>query len=793
MTTTVEFDDVVDERFGGKAAGLARLRRLGFPVPAGFVVADPADGISDEVAERWFARMRDLGATPLAVRSSALGEDGGELSFAGQYDTVLGVGTADDLVRAVQTCTASTGSHRVTAYAGRDVAAMHLVVQQMVDARAAGVVFSADPATGRRDLMVIDAVAGLGDTLVDGTASPDHFVLDAHGDCVIREVGADPAISVDELRAIHEGAIRAVDHWGRPMDLEWAIDRDGQLWWLQARPITTLPGALDAMDSPLAGDDHVYTRCNIGEMMPGAYCPLTAAVSGFAIDYAMQMTQVVARAQPRYESPWRQVGYFQGHMFLNLTEGTALSAGILGNSLEQFSMSVCGRVVEELVPKPPQPFVRRLVNTVLLTGFALSAGPAIRRLGDQIAGFDVPDADDPREVLRQLDDGVDLFCEVMVTHVRSSSRAAVAANVLESVMIRRAVAGGGHEDEGRAAASRLMAGATDVESAVMLAELDEVARAIAADPSAGDFTVSEPGAAVTRLRTSTGVAGVALRGFLHRHGHRGYRELCMRDPSWGEDPQGLGTMLQVMVRAASDPVARRAAPRSDQTDDPPPVRLLARLARGGARGREETKSKLAAMAHSLKLGYRHLGQVLARTGRLPDADLVYFFDRDELRRVVGPDDITDLVQAGLRRRSALPYQEALEFDDVSVGRPTPLVVRPPNGVDDSEIVGRPAGRGCVDGVVRVAKSIAEARDVRVGEILVAPVTDVGWTPYFTVIAALVTDIGSSVSHGAVVAREYGLPCVVNTLVATRTLRTGDRVRVDGDRGVVTRLSDGTAA
>ncbi|MGJ0121122.1 PEP/pyruvate-binding domain-containing protein [Williamsia sp. MIQD14] len=788
MTTTVEFDDIVDDRFGGKAHGLARLRRLGFPVPTGFVVADPAGGITDDVAEQWFTRMRDAGATPLAVRSSAVGEDGGDLSFAGQYDTVLGVGSAGDLRRAVQTCTASTGSHRATAYAGRDVATMHLVVQQMVDARAAGVAFSADPATGRRDLMVIDAVAGLGDTLVDGTASSDHLILDAQGDCVVREVGADPVVSAEELEAIRQGTMRAAEHWGRPMDLEWAIDRSGRLWWLQARPITTLPGALDAMDSPLAGDDHVYTRCNIGEMMPGAYCPLTAAVSGFAIDYAMQMTQVVARAQPGYERPWRQVGYFQGHMFLNLTEGTALSSGILGNSLEQFSMSVCGRVVEELVPQPPQPFVRRLVNTVLLTGFALSAGPAIRRLGDQIAGFAVPGSGDPREVLQQLDDGVGLFCEVMVTHVRSSSRAAVAANVLESVMIRRAVSAGGSEDDGRAAASRLMAGASDVESAVMLAELDEVAHAIAAGSSGADFLTAEPEDAVGRLRASSSPAGVALRGFLHRHGHRGYRELCMRDPSWGEDPQGLGTMLQVMVRSASTPTERRAVSRSEEAVIPAPVRFLARLARGGARGREETKSKLAAMAHSLKLGFSHLGKVLARSGRLPDADLVYFLDLAELHRVVGTEDITDLVGAALRRREALPFQEALEFDDVSVGRPTPVVARPPDHAGDAEIIGRPAGRGCVEGLVRVARSITEAREVRRGEILVAPVTDVGWTPYFTVIAALVTDIGSSVSHGAVVAREYGLPCVVNTLVATRSLSTGDRVRVDGDRGVVTRIT-----
>ncbi|QGW26402.1 pyruvate, water dikinase [Dietzia sp. DQ12-45-1b] len=855
----VEFDEVTDDRYGGKAAGLAGLRRLGLDVPHGFVIADASADLVVVDLSRWFDRMADAGATPVAVRSSAAGEDGGDHSFAGQYDTVLGVESAEDFADAVRTCVASVGSGRASSYRADPATgtgsvpadtstatgppAMHLVVQQMVDARAAGVVFTADPTSGRRDLMVIDAVPGLGEALVDGSASPDHLILDSAGRVALREYDDEAVLSPEEIAAIRSGAQRAEQHWGRSMDLEWAIDRDGRLWWLQARPVTTLPADLAEMDSPLAGEDHIYTRCNIGEMMPGAFCPLTASVSGFAIDYAMQQIQVVARAQPSYDRPWLQVGYFSGHMFLNLTEGTALSSGIVGNSLEQFSTSICGRVVDELVPKPPKPFLRRLTNTIRLSSHALSAGPAIRRLPGRITDWRVPTDDDPRRVMEQLEAGIELYCDVTLTHVRSSSRAAVAANILESVLISRAVKAGRGEDSGRTDAARLMAGASDVESAVMLEQLDAVVRALAADPAAAaGFLATDPGDAVTRLRASDGATGAMLREFLGRHGHRGYRELCMRDPSWADDPEGLGAMMQVMVRSAqaagdpagSDPDSSEPAgsPRSappipvraptsgggstseGQIVSPaaagaaaagptaavpaaagadvhgsvsPVIRLLSRFAQEGARGREETKSAMALMAHALKRGYRHLGEVLAAAGRLPDADLVFFFDRAELGRIVGPGEIGDLVQSALARREALAFQDVLEFPDVSVGRPVPLIARPPREAAGGEIIGRPASRGSVEGVVRVARSILDAREVRSGEILVAPVTDVGWTPYFTVIAALVTDIGSSVSHGAVVAREYGLPCVVNTLVATQTLRTGDLVRVDGDRGVVTRL------
>lgn len=815
---TIEFEQITDDRYGGKAAGLAELRRLGLDVPPGFVIADAAADLVVVDTTRWFTRMAAAGATPVAVRSSAAGEDGAQQSFAGQYDTVLGVDSAEGFADAIRACVESTRSRRAAAYGGGAPPAMHLVVQRMVDARAAGVVFTADPTTGRRDLMVIDAVAGLGDALVDGTTSPEHIVLDAGGGVVVREAGEDRGdddsddrddrddrddeeaiLSPDEITDLRSGALAAARHFGRPMDLEWAIDRAGRIWWLQARPITTLPADLGEMDSPLAGPDHVYTRCNIGEMMPGAFCPLTASVSGFAIDYAMQTIQVVARAQPSYDQPWLQVGYFSGHMFLNLTEGTALSSGLVGNSLEQFSTSICGRVVEELVPKPPKPFLRRLTNTIRLSTHALSAGPAIRRLERQIAEWEVPTGDDPRQVLAQLEDGVELYCHVTLTHVRSSSRAAVAANILESVLMRQAVQDGRSEDDGRAEATRLMAGAADVESAMMLEELDSVARAIASDPATAEaFLAADPADALTALRASGSVSGQALRQFLTRHGHRGYRELCMRDPSWGEDPEGLGSMMQVMVRASHTHTHTHGpTPTPANESGSPVIRMLARLARGGARGREETKSKMALMAHSLKLGYRHLGEVLAASGQLPDADLVFFFDRAELALVVGRGGVEagdvdglgpeELTQSALTRRDALAYQDALEFPDVSVGRPSALVARPPREAAGGEIVGRPASRGSVEGVVRVARLIVDARDVQRGEILVAPVTDVGWTPYFTVIGALVTDIGSSVSHGAVVAREYGLPCVVNTLVATQVLKTGDRVRVDGDRGVVTRL------
>jgi pyruvate,water dikinase len=504
----------------------------------------------------------------------------------------------------------------------------------------------------------------------------------------------------------------------------------------------------------------------------------------------MQLVQVAGGFQESYqEDRWLQLGYFSGHLFLNMTEGTALSSGILGNSLEQYSLSIAGRVVDELVPKPPKPFARRLVNTVRLTTFALSAGRAIRRLDRELARFEAPSAAEPAALLAELDAGIEVYNEATLTHVRSSSRSAVAANVLEQTVMRAAIRAGRSEDEGRSQAAALMAGAADVESAVMLEHLDDVVGRLAGDPAAAEaFLERDAAEAVTGLTGGTGPIGRTFNAFLRRHGHRGYRELCMRDRSWRDDPDGLGTIMQAMLRArlnAGDAV--RPAPASPHKGVSRTVRAMARLAQAGARGREATKSRMVLVAYLLSRGYRLLGERLAAIGRLPDADLVFFFDRSELPALVGTGDVRDLIDRARARRSALAFQARLEFPDVCVGKPVPARPKPPAGIEDGVIAGRPACSGVVEGTVRVATTVAQARELRPGEVLVAPVTDIGWTPYFTLIAALVTDIGSSVSHGAVVAREYGLPCVVNTQGATRVLRTGDRVRVDGDRGTVTLL------
>ncbi|MGZ4936892.1 MAG: PEP/pyruvate-binding domain-containing protein, partial [Halobacteriota archaeon] len=224
-----------------------------------------------------------LGRGRVAVRSSASDEDGTAVSFAGQHATVLDVEGVPALRDAITHCIHSLYSERAQAYrrerAGGANGTMSVIVQRMVDARSAGALFTADPTTARRDRMIVDAIEGAGDALVSGVVTPDHFTLARDGSTVTSELrGAASCLQPEELHALAADAKRIEEHFGTPVDCEWAIDHSGNIAWLQARSITTLPADPRELDDKL-NPNYVYVRCNIAEVFPGVATPLSISTS----------------------------------------------------------------------------------------------------------------------------------------------------------------------------------------------------------------------------------------------------------------------------------------------------------------------------------------------------------------------------------------------------------------------------------------------------------------------------------------------------------------------------------
>ena len=787
MTTEIcTLTEITDASAGGKAYGLARLLAMGLPVPPAFVLRNAcADAFSDRLDQAY----RDLGKEAVAVRSSALGEDGTDASFAGQYDTVLNVRGSEELRAAIQRCVASVSNERARSYlqdqTGSDTATMNIVVQAMVNARTAGVVFTADPVSARRDLLVIDAVAGLGEALVSGEATPDHYGVHRSGSIVRRQLtAATPLLSDEEILLIAKGARAAAAHEGQPLDLEWAIDQDGTLYWLQARPITTLPEDLNEFDTVLPRPDDVLTISNVSEMMPGAVCPLTGSFTGWGIDYGLQHMQVIVGARPSIDKDWQVTAWAYGHLLLNMSGSAVMSSAVLGSTVEQTGQALCGRIIPELKAFPPQPFLRRMINTGKLLVYCLRAPAVVDRFGEELDAFVIHNQTDSKLMWRELEEKSEFFDHSMAVHIQSSALSGFLCTIVEN-MVSSKSNDSTSEEQGEAV--RLLAGATGVESAVMLEQLDSLIDRVVERPEAQEaFQQATAADALSWLRNEPALAPI-FATFLSDNGHRGYRELCMRDPAWRDDPSPLIQSMQASVHARFVTGGRKPLVTADidLSSLSRGLRWVLPKAHNAIRRREHTKSQLVEVAHRFKSAFRHLGKLLQEEGTLPDADLVNFFSVKELPGFVARPEPA-AVDRAIARREALIYQQQFEFPEISVGLPQPMEARP-STITDGVLQGRPASRGIVEGIARVAITLAEAAKLQPGEILITPITDIGWTPYFSLIGGLVTDLGSSVSHGAVIAREYGLPCIVNSREGTRFLQTGDRVRLDGDKGTVERL------
>ena len=779
-------EQIDDDSVGGKAWGLSRLLAMGLAVPPAFVIRNAEAASYPPGLDEAF---HGLSCAKVAVRSSALGEDGAEASFAGQYDTVLNVEDETGLRQAIDQCVASAAGDRARQYleatAENDVAVMNVVVQRMVDARAAGVVFTADPVSARRDLLIIDAVEGLGEALVSGEATPDHYAINRYGDIVRRQlVGNNAVLSDADITRIATQARAAAAQEAQPLDLEWAIDQSGELFWLQARPVTTLPADLNEFDTVLPRADDVLTISNVSEMMPGAVCPLTMSFTGWGIDYGLQHMQVKVGVRERIDTNWQITASAYGHLFLNMTGNVYMSAGVLGSSVEQAAQTLCGRVVPELKVLPPLPLWRRIGNTAKLLRYCLAAPKVVAGFGRELEQFAIEELQDSEAMWREISSKMSFFDHAMAVHIQSSALSGFLCAIVENM-----VSGKSNESTvaEQAEAVRLLSGASNVESALMLEELDELLDVVAAHPQAKSaFQAATIEEAITWLRETREVSTL-FQGFLDRHGHRGYRELCVRDPSWRDDLTPLIQSMQAAVHARLLTGGHRElhSEAIDWSSLSRGLRWILPRAHNAIRRRELTKSQLVELAHRFKDAFRHLGQRMAAEGLIPDPDLVCFFPTWELGEFIAAPQAA-AVETALARRSALDYQQQFEFPEISMGMPEPLEAQSVE-VKDGVLIGRPASRGVVEGVVRVANTLAEAAALEPGEILVTPITDIGWTPYFSLIGGLVTDLGSSVSHGAVIAREYGLPCVVNTRQGTHFLQSGNRVRLDGDTGCVTLL------
>ncbi|GAA1465104.1 PEP/pyruvate-binding domain-containing protein [Microbacterium thalassium] len=790
---------------GGKGANLGELVRAGFAVPDGFVVttdayrkavaavADPSldavlgPEVPDAVRDGILASYSALGGGRVAVRSSATAEDLPGAAFAGQQDTFLGIEGEAQLLDAVRKCWASLWTERAIAYRARlgidDASvAIAVVVQRMVPADLAGVMFTADPVTGARDRIVIDSNPGLGEAVVAGLVTPDHAVLGSDGtvlerragraETVIRESeaggtetveGADAARLTDaQLARLAGQGRRIAAHFGRPQDIEWAVV-DDRISILQARPMTALPPA-----------PRKLTR--------------RQRITG----------PVILELVPRRPDPMEMSAWVDPNVGPHV-EG--LVGGIAG---ARFSLKdvlpVKDAVVQEFIPPNPEPTPRvpkRLLRTIGRLGRdprAWATDPRLAQYQADVAALAAIDVEKASwsellgipERAGRIDD---VMTDLRVEYLPAAGGAMVRLRMLLTLLGRK---------------DRFSALILDAQTQTQAANtaLAGIADLIREDPDLAARARGLDGAALADLIATDPAAGPvreALEDFLDRYGHRETASVLLpKDPTWAEAPETLLSLVAVLLdddvdrrpdpdaaSSALDAVLRHPLIRRTHSEDR--VRRLVHKASAGVTVREDTHFELTRTMPVVRTAVLELGRRLADAGAIADPEDIWLLTLEDLRGLAGPDDPRgDLAAIVERRRSAFA-----ELAASPLIAPTTLYPKmAAASVEGALASGVGGGGGRASGPVRVVNGPDEFATLQAGEVLVCPATNPSWTPLFARAAAVVVDNGGLASHAAIVAREYGIAAVMGTGNGTGVLETGTRVTVDGDLGVVFAEADG---
>ncbi|MFZ1755926.1 MAG: PEP/pyruvate-binding domain-containing protein, partial [Caldilineaceae bacterium] len=797
-----------------------------------------------------------LGKPKVAVRSSATAEDLPDFSFAGQQDTFLNVLGDDGLLDAVRECWSSLWTARAIGYRARNgidqsAVSLAVVVQAMVQSDTSGVLFTANPLSGRRTETVIDAIYGLGEALVSGQVEPDQYVVETATERIVeKQLGAkatvirgvegggtvsesadahsQQALRDDEIREVTALGKRVADFYGSPQDIEWGY-ADGQLYLLQSRAITSLfPVPARPTEAP-TDELAVYFSFGAIQGMLDPMTPLGRDVIKAIFIGGGTLLGFYGNTPENQKVLYEAGGRLWGDLtpVLNNERGRKLISGTM-NGVEPGAAATLTNLLTEpgrlAKPGPLRPeTMRRIVR------FAL---PLLRTMLGALARPDQNRA----EAQQVIDE----------TLARFTAQAQAAKSMTDQVQLLEDVAHAAFRVMIPQLLPRILAGMAGLRGLTVMAEkltkidptitgqtamdvtrglphnvttemdlsLWTVAQVVRDDPdSAAHFARSEPPALAAEYLAGTlpYSAQAAIAGFMDRYGMRGLAEIDFGRPRWREHPAQVMQMVQNYLRIedptmAPDAVFGRGVAAAQATVDRlvtaarqsgPLGFLKERLVRGmvyRARAlsglRESPKFMIIRLLGIARKAILAMGESLVEVGVLTQAEDIVFLRVTELRTLAS----TPLEQMDKSAWRSLVAQRRQAYDRELGRRQIPRVLLSDgtayyDGFTDSSdgeavegvLRGSPVSAGVVEGNVRVIFDPYTAH-LLPGEILVCPGTDPAWTPLFLSAGGLVMEVGGLMTHGSVVAREYGIPAVVGVERATERLETGMHIRVDGSSG-----------
>ncbi len=805
--------------FGGKACGLARLISLGARVPGGFAVSAtriPTERWPIETRNKLIDKLRELlDKGPVAIRSSALGEDSAEKSFAGMFETVLGVVTETEALSAADRCIESGSSERVKKYAGSQSSMpVGLIVQSQVAAKAAGICFTCDP-TGRDHAVVIEAAGGMGDKTVSGRVEPERFRVyrSGTGEWEIPVEKEVDFISREEIRFIAAKAKELEEKFGQQLDIEWAVDGNSDIWWLQARPVTVpvapvnyiiQRSSAEADDGPVT----VWSNWNVRETMPEPLFPFTWT---FWRDKVLPViTRHLTGVSQR--SPilpcLAPLDLIHGRIYFNMN--AMLAAPLIGplTTLLVSTMDTRAGGALKYLRKSSILRPRKLPGSSFYLFFSMLKASCIGILRmfrwlDPWKSMKVLE-EDSRAIAQRKDIGImtdqELVDEFNLWERPECSRLLYGLQMELMAMAVYLAAKRAFKNHPEAL-QLLSTGIPASPTTQISIEIDALIEA--AGPFRDLFTGSlTTGQLLHRLKREEGGNEWLMRfhNFLEDFGHRGPMEFDLGSSRWSDDP----TMIIETIRSGLRlPKRERLTRRMNRLRENrelalhnaisasplwkrPIMRWLARKVELYMPLREAPKHYAVIVFQRIRQAALELGKRLKTRGSISAKEDVFFLEIEELLSLVEREEPSEIRTTVNGRKNRYKRFKNETPPDIfrSDGVPVIEEIDPSRQAVQGTLQGTAVSGGCAAGPVCVL-SEPDPTALNEGDIIVTEYADPGWTPLFPRASGIVMEVGGLMCHAAVVARELGIPAVFGIPHATVILENGQYVKVDGTKGIVT--------
>lgn len=875
---TLFFDEISKKDLplvGGKGANLGEMTKAGFSVPYGFCVTTEAykkfieyndlakftaetvkDASLENIAEIGLKIRNRIGQGEMpaelkdsivkaiqkagadnyyAVRSSATAEDLASASFAGQQDTYLNIIGESSLINSIKDCFASLFTDRAILYRvqnkiEQEKVHMSVVVQKMVLPDVAGIMFTADPVSGHRGIISIDASYGLGEALVSGLVSPDIYkfskknlkikdktisnkklaIMPIQGGGTKKveltgEKSTSQVMKDSEIIKLAELGMKIEKHYGRPQDIEWCME-DGRLHIVQSRPITSLFPLLD----PMSKDNSLHAYLSINHLQV-----MTDPISPLGLDIFRNM--ITPDKASRMKSDYKYTPSSAGRIYADLTgilkfkKGRKIMISVLKNA-----DALLAEALSELVNRPDFEarldknkaslwtfikFIAPVSMKVIKNLFFSNPEGTVELMNKFIEQYEKKIADkikNEKQGIKRLDaiNEVSCFINTFLTTIIPKLVPGIISLKLLETMEQRFLGTSYYVN----IISKGLEGNVTTEMGLLTGDLADMIRK--SPELIKEFESEDYRTLVSRINNLKGNDEFknSFNFFMNKYGVRAAGEIDIVRERWIENPEPLvksilatmntskeglhrkeyKAMIEEAKIAALDMVKEVEA-RSGKLKAKI-VRRLIKVLRNNLPMREHHKFLMMRQTMIFKKAFLEEGKILVEKGQLAEEKDIFYVGMQELYKAIGTGE--SLIELVIQRKEEYEHYRKLNAPRVltSDGEEIKASLKREN-LPEGALAGIPVSSGVIEGIAKVITDPSKG-SLNKGEILVAPFTDPGWTPLFINAAGLVMEVGGQLTHGTVVAREYGIPAVVGIIDATKKIKTGQKIRVDGNSGYV---------